>query len=120
MATSRAKTVDRHHRHEHDDEPDLDRSAVADKSERADEPKSLTIPVPLVLPRVRTVHIPVLGGGLLVGAVRGVRSRLPSPAVALFYSGLATTAAIGAISWPVAVAIGVGTAVSRRAAGTHL
>jgi hypothetical protein len=120
MATSRAKTVNRHQRHEHDDEPDLDRSAEADKSERADEPKSLTIPVLLVLPRIRTVHIPVLGGGLLVGAVRGIRSRLPSPAVALFYSGLAATAAIGAISWPVAVAVGVGTAVSRRAARTNL
>jgi hypothetical protein len=120
MATSRAKTVNRHHRHEHDDEPDLRQSAVADNSQRTDEPKSLTIPVLLVLPRVRTVHIPVLGGGLLVGAVRGIRSRLPSPTVTLFYSGLAATAAIGAISWPVAVAIGVGTVVSRRAAGTHL
>jgi hypothetical protein len=64
--------------------------------------------------RAPDVHLP--SRDELAGVARGARSFLPSKGPALFYGGLAVTAAIGAIEWPVAAAIGVGTALARRGA----
>ncbi|MGD9527640.1 MAG: hypothetical protein AB7V44_12710 [Pseudonocardia sp.] len=105
-------------------------------------PRSVTIELPLVTAQVRAPQLPrIPGQDAVTGAVstaaagvasaaRGVagvagetargigdaagrtRKVLPSAPV-LFYAGLAATAALGAISWPVAVAIGIGTAVAR-------
>jgi hypothetical protein len=52
----------------------------------------------------------------VAGVARGVRSMLPSVTSTLFYGGLAVTAVIGVIEWPVAAAIGVGAAFARRGA----
>ena len=41
---------------------------------------------------------------------------LPSGKSMLFFGGLAVTAAVGAIEWPVAAAIGVGSALASRGA----
>lgn len=102
------------------------------------KPRAVTIELPLVTAEVRAPQLPKIPGQATVtGAVgtaaagvataaRGVadvatdaaartRKVLPSAPV-LFYAGLAATAAFGAITWPVAVAIGVGTAVARGAA----
>ncbi|MGE3287029.1 MAG: hypothetical protein AB7J32_13125 [Pseudonocardia sp.] len=54
--------------------------------------------------------------GVAADAADRTRRILPSAPV-LFYAGLAATAAFGVISWPVAVAIGVGTAVARASTG---
>ncbi|MBB5159343.1 hypothetical protein [Saccharopolyspora phatthalungensis] len=51
----------------------------------------------------------------LSGVVNTVRSRLPSPQTVAYYGGLGTLAALSVIEWPVAVAIGVGTAIAQRA-----
>jgi hypothetical protein len=48
-------------------------------------------------------------------AVHTVQSYLPPPQQALYYGGLAALAAFEIIEWPVALAIGAGTAVIRRA-----
>jgi hypothetical protein len=105
-------------------------------------PRSVTIELPLVTAQVRAPQLPrIPGQDAVTGAVstaaagvataargvagvagdtaRGVadaagrtRKVLPSAPV-VFYAGLAVTAVLGAISWPVAVAIGIGTAVAR-------
>jgi hypothetical protein len=41
---------------------------------------------------------------------------MPSRSSMLFFGGLAVTAAVGAIEWPVAAAIGVGSALASRGA----
>lgn len=103
------------------------------------EPRPVTIELPLVGTQVRVPQLPRIPGqdavteavgsaaagvataargvaGGVADATRGTRGFLPSAPV-LFYAGLAATAAFGAISWPVAVAIGVGTAVARGTVG---
>jgi hypothetical protein len=52
----------------------------------------------------------------LLAAAGGVRSLLPSRKSMLFYGGLAATAAAGVIEWPVATAIGIGSALASRGA----
>ncbi|MHA6796664.1 hypothetical protein ACVGVM_24595 [Pseudonocardia bannensis] len=59
--------------------------------------------------RAPDMHVP--SAGELGGAAR---SLLPSPVATLYYSGLVVTAALGVIEWPVAAAIGVGTALASR------
>jgi hypothetical protein len=53
-------------------------------------------------------------------AARGARSMLPSRSSMLFYGGLAATAVVGAIEWPVAAAIGVGSALASRGVANPL
>jgi hypothetical protein len=79
------------------------------------EQAPLTLTVPVVTGRISTAHIQLPGTAGVADAVRSARSLKPSPAVGLFYGALAATAAIGVIQWPVAAAIGVGTALARRA-----
>ncbi|TNY34677.1 hypothetical protein EIO00_22610 [Thermomonospora catenispora] len=47
-------------------------------------------------------------------AGRSAASHLPPPERLAFYGGLGAMAAFNVISWPVAAAIGVGTAIARR------
>lgn len=50
----------------------------------------------------------------LAGAADTVRGYLPSRTMMAFYGGLGALAALSAIEWPVAAAIGVGAAVAQR------
>ncbi|QUH02210.1 hypothetical protein HUO13_16655 [Saccharopolyspora erythraea] len=52
----------------------------------------------------------------LAGAVSTVRSYLPSGKAMVFYGGLGALAAFDVLAWPVAAAIGVGTALAQQAA----
>jgi hypothetical protein len=52
----------------------------------------------------------------LDAAGRKALSVLPSPKALLFFGGLAATAVVGAIEWPVAAAIGIGSALASRGA----
>lgn len=53
-------------------------------------------------------------------AVSAVREQMPSREHAIFYGVLGGAAALSVIEWPVALAIGVGTAlVSRRKSGNR-
>ncbi|GAA3050949.1 hypothetical protein GCM10010464_14080 [Pseudonocardia yunnanensis] len=52
----------------------------------------------------------------LDSAGRKALSVLPPPKTLLFFGGLAATAVIGAIEWPVAAAIGIGSALAGRGA----
>lgn len=55
----------------------------------------------------------------LAGAAETVRGYLPSRGMMAFYGGLGVLAAFSAIEWPVAAAIGVGTAYAQRSGSTH-
>ncbi|WP_433290364.1 hypothetical protein ACQPZQ_43880 [Pseudonocardia sp. CA-142604] len=50
----------------------------------------------------------------LDSAGRKALSVLPPPKTLLFFGGLAATAVVGAIEWPVAAAIGIGSALAGR------
>ncbi|GAA1215555.1 hypothetical protein [Pseudonocardia alaniniphila] len=53
----------------------------------------------------------------LDSAGRKALSVLPPPKTLLFFGGLAATAVVGAIEWPVAAAIGIGSALAARGEG---
>lgn len=72
---------------------------------------SLTLDLPLVTTTIRTPHFAIPAVDAVANAAR---EHMPSRRNALFYAGLAGTAAVGLIPWPVAVAIGIGTAVAQR------
>jgi hypothetical protein len=78
--------------------------------------RTATLDLPFVTARFRMPELHVPSRDELGSAARGARSMLPSRSSALFYGGLAVTAAIGAIEWPVAAAIGVGSALASRRA----
>ena len=58
------------------------------------------------------MHVP--GREDVTSAANAVRSQLPSRDHALFYGALGLSAAFAVIDWPVALAIGVGTALVSR------
>lgn len=101
---------------------------------RADRPaggrfegkRSATIDLPFMTARFRIpdIHMPELRVPEvhpptredLDSAGRKALSVLPPPKTLLFFGGLAATAVIGAIEWPVAAAIGIGSALAGRGA----
>jgi hypothetical protein len=60
------------------------------------------------------VHLP--GRAEIEEAIGTVRKNLPPPEQMVYYGGLAALAVFSVIEWPVAAAIGVGTAVAQRTA----
>lgn len=74
----------------------------------------VTVPVPILIPRLKVYHPPVLGSSSVGQAGRSVAGRLPPPGRLAFYGGRGAAAVFGVIGWPVAVAIGAGTAIARR------
>jgi hypothetical protein len=83
---------------------------------RAEGSRSATLNLPFVTAQFRAPDLHVPSRQELGSAARGARSMLPSGKSMLFYGGLAVTAAVGAIEWPVAAAIGVGSALASRGA----
>jgi hypothetical protein len=81
---------------------------------RAEAARTATLNLPFVTAQFRAPDLHVPSRDEIGAAARGARSMLPSRKAMLFYGGLAVTAAVGAIEWPVAAAIGVGTAVASR------
>lgn len=67
------------------------------------------------MPRVSMPHVSMPNRRALGEGIGAARNRLPSSARAAYYGGLAIMAALQLIEWPVAVALGVGTALAGRA-----
>jgi hypothetical protein len=80
--------------------------------ERLEGRRSATLDLPFVTAQFRVPDLP--GRDDLNAAVHKARSVLPSTKALLFYGGLAVTVVVGAIEWPVAAAIGVGSALASR------
>jgi hypothetical protein len=77
-------------------------------------PRTATVNLPFVTAQFRAPNLRLPSRGEVGAAARGVGSYMPSPKAALYFGGLAVTAALEIIEWPVAVAIGVGTALASR------
>jgi hypothetical protein len=78
--------------------------------------RAATVDLPFVTAQFRAPDLHVPSRDELGAAARGAWSMLPSRSSMLFYGGLAVTAVVGAIEWPVAAAIGVGSALASRGA----
>jgi hypothetical protein len=76
-----------------------------------------TLPVPVVTPHMKVVHVPAPGMPDVAGAGRSLASHLPPRDQLAYYGGLGVMAAFGMLSWPAAAAIGVGIAIARHARG---
>jgi len=68
------------------------------------------------MPEIRMPEVRPPSREDLDSAGRKALSVLPPPKTLLFFGGLAATAVIGAIEWPVAAAIGIGSALASRSA----
>jgi hypothetical protein len=89
---------------------------VSTTETRAGGPRTATLNLPFVTAQFRAPDLHVPSRQEIGSAARGARSMLPSRSSMLFYGGLAATAVVGAIEWPVAAAIGVGSALASRGA----
>lgn len=78
------------------------------------ETAGMDVSVPVLTPHMKTVHVPTPGMSYVGDAGRLVAGYLPPPERLAFYGGLGIAAVLGAIDWPVAAAIGIGTMVARR------
>lgn len=74
----------------------------------------MNVPVPVLTPHLKTLHVPTPGMAYVEDAGRVVAGYLPSAERMAFYGGLGLAAVLGAIDWPVAAAIGIGTMIARR------
>lgn len=86
--------------------------------------RTATVNLPFVTAEFRApeIHLPSLpvrapDRGDLSHAVSAIRTRLPSPGQAAYYAGLGVLGVLELIEWPVALAIGVGTAVAQHYGG---
>lgn len=88
---------------------------AATEEQGAGKQPSVRIHVPLVTAELRAPSVHVPSRQEVGETVRQARSMLPSRSVLLFCGGLAATAALGVIDWPVAIAVGAGLAIARGA-----
>lgn len=95
----------------------------AEESAAETTSRKASVPVPIVTPHVSVhrVQIPAppmrlpVSGREMADAGKAVTSYLPPPDRLAYYAGLGALAAFGVVEWPVALAIGVGVGVARRA-----
>ncbi|GAA2426472.1 hypothetical protein GCM10010191_43750 [Actinomadura vinacea] len=84
--------------------------------------RTATVPVPVVTPHVTVhrVHLPApprlpVSGREVADVGKAVTAYLPPRDRMVYYAGLGALAAFGVVDWPVALAIGVGVGIARRA-----
>jgi hypothetical protein len=105
--------------------PADEKPAVAEQPAAAtgpDGPRTATVNLPFVTAQFRApqlhmphVHMPSPPGRAEVAAAaQTARSFLPPPREAVYYGGLTLLAAFEVIEWPVAAAVGIGTALMAR------
>lgn len=96
--------------------PSMKRTAEKTSME---EEELLALNLPMVSVQVHRphMHVPHMDTSWAGRAMEMGRSALPPPERLVYYGGLGALAIIGAIEWPIAAAIGVGTAIASRAVG---
>jgi hypothetical protein len=95
--------------------PRGDGKQSASAPERA--PRTATVNLPFLTATFRIPDVPAMrlpARDDVSSAVSGVQGYLPSPRQAAYYGGLAALAAFELLEWPVALAIGAGTAILER------
>lgn len=78
--------------------------------------RSATVNLPFVTAQFRVPDVHPPSREDIGAAARGARSMLPPTKSMLFFGGLAATAVVGVLEWPVAAAIGIGSALASRGA----
>ncbi|GES09005.1 hypothetical protein [Acrocarpospora macrocephala] len=63
------------------------------------------------------MHVPHMDTSWAERMMRTGRAAIPPPEQLVYYGGLGVLAVLGAVEWPIAAAIGVGTMIASRAAG---
>jgi hypothetical protein len=98
--------------------PEAAEAATAQDTRHA---HAATVNLPFVTAQFHApdLHLPKPRMQEVGAALQTVRSTLPSPGQALYYGGLALMAVFDLVEWPVAAAIGVGTALTRRGTGSE-
>lgn len=99
--------------------PDVKEGEVKEGDrEQGPHRRTATVNLPFVTAEFRApdLHLPSLpvrapDRSDLTGAVSAIRSRLPSPAQAVYYAGLGVLGVLELLEWPVVLAVGVGTAL---------
>ena len=81
---------------------------------KVDRAHEATVELPFVTAQFHAPEVRVPGREDVTSAANAVRAQLPSRDHALFYGALGLSAAFAVIDWPVALAIGVGTALVSR------
>jgi hypothetical protein len=76
--------------------------------------RSATVTLPFLTAQVRMPSLRLPSRDDVDAVAQGVQHKLPSAKALLFLGGLTATAVLGAIEWPVAAAIGVGSALASR------
>ena len=99
---------------------ELTRNTETTGAEATGGGRTATLNLPFVTAQFRAPDLHVPSRQEVGDAARGAWSMLPSGSSMLFYGGLAATAVVGAIEWPVAAAIGVGSALASRGAANPL
>jgi hypothetical protein len=96
---------------------DADEAGTAQKD--TGHPRTATVNLPFVTAQFHApdLHLPKPRQPEMGAALQRARNFLPSPQQALYYGGLGLMAALELVEWPVAAAIGVGTALARRGTG---
>lgn len=89
-------------------------------TEHARRTHGTTVQLPFVTAEFHRPDVHLPGRAEVEGAIGAVRKNLPPPEQMVYYGGLAALAVFSVIEWPVAAAIGVGTAVAHHAAGHGL
>jgi hypothetical protein len=74
----------------------------------------MNVPVPVLTPHLKVLHVRTPGMSYVEDAGRVVAGYLPPADRLAFYGGLGVAAVLGAIDWPVAAAIGIGTMIARK------
>ncbi len=87
------------------------RSTTGGDAQRTDTSYGTTVHLPFVTAEFHRPEVRLPGRQEVSSATEKVRAQLPSTKQSLFYGGLAAGTALSLIEWPVALAIGVGTAV---------
>jgi hypothetical protein len=82
---------------------------------RTEEEHGVSVPVPVLTPHMKVMHLRTPGMAYVEDAGRMVAAYMPPPERIAFYGGLGLAAVMGVLDWPVAAAIGVGAVVARRA-----
>jgi hypothetical protein len=97
-------------------------SSEAAAPEEKPNRRTATVNLPFVTAQFRLPELPVdrlrAMSPELGQVARGAASFLPPPERLAYYTGLGALAAFQVIEWPVAVAIGAGTAVAGRSRGS--
>lgn len=91
------------------------------RAERTEQ-RTATLRLPLMTVQVRmpNVHMPQIKMPDLSETAHAIKSKLPSPAQAAYFTGLGLLGVLDVLEWPVVLAVGTGTVIAEQYAQERL